>query len=61
MSVNYKEKKDELLKSIDKKRNDMFEIVSIYGINSEKTLAYSQDLDQLIVQYQKIDGSKKSL
>ncbi|TFJ91520.1 aspartyl-phosphate phosphatase Spo0E family protein [Lentibacillus salicampi] len=45
---------ENLLKKIKQKREQMLEIAEIYGIGNEKTLKYSQELDILIVKYQRL-------
>ena len=46
--------KDDLLYMIKQKREQMLDIASIYGICSEATLKCSQELDALIVRYQRL-------
>ncbi|MDQ0216955.1 aspartyl-phosphate phosphatase Spo0E family protein [Peribacillus cavernae] len=45
--------KIEFLTLIEKKRVELFQIVSKNGLNSKVTLEYSQELDQLLNQYNK--------
>ncbi|RFU61316.1 aspartyl-phosphate phosphatase Spo0E family protein [Peribacillus glennii] len=47
------ETKTEFLALIEKKRIELFHIVSKNGLNSNITLQYSQELDQLLNQYNK--------
>lgn len=43
---------NELTLDIQKKRNEMYSIADRYGFLDERTLKNSQELDQLIVEYQ---------
>jgi len=47
------ETKEDLLRLIKKKREQMLKIACIHGISSEATIKSSQELDKLIVKYQK--------
>lgn len=43
--------KEELLKMIEMKRSELFEIVSKNGFSSAISIKYSQELDKLLNQY----------
>lgn len=43
--------KTEFLALIEEKRSELFQIVSKNGLNSNVTLQYSQEIDQLLNQY----------
>lgn len=43
-----------LTKEIEQKRRQMLETASVQGMGSDKTLEVSQELDALILEYQKI-------
>ncbi|PLT32085.1 aspartyl-phosphate phosphatase Spo0E family protein [Bacillus sp. V5-8f] len=45
--------KTEFLALIEKKRIELFQIVSKNGLNSNVTLKHSQELDRLLNQYNK--------
>lgn len=45
--------KNELLQLIENKRKELNEIVMAYGLNSDTTLQYSQELDYLLNKYNK--------
>ncbi|WP_270573886.1 aspartyl-phosphate phosphatase Spo0E family protein [Bacillus glycinifermentans] len=58
--------KEELLDSINEKRQMMVKAAEIYGYTGDETIKRSQELDQLIYQYQKMtmnetDASDKPL
>lgn len=38
-----------ILKQIENKRQEMYECINSYGINNEKTLRKSHELDELII------------
>ncbi|MGV3487092.1 MAG: Spo0E family sporulation regulatory protein-aspartic acid phosphatase [Tuberibacillus sp.] len=44
---------DELVKKIREKRQEVLTLSQAIGINHEKTLACSRDLDQLIIMWEK--------
>ncbi|TLS36158.1 aspartyl-phosphate phosphatase Spo0E family protein [Pseudalkalibacillus caeni] len=44
----------ELLKQIEKNRQKVIAVASQYGLTNEKTVKYSQELDLLINQYQRL-------
>ncbi|WP_085994135.1 aspartyl-phosphate phosphatase Spo0E family protein [Oceanobacillus senegalensis] len=44
----------ELMELINHKRNVMLKVAKQYGIGSKITLKYSQELDDLIIKYQRI-------
>lgn len=46
--------KNELLQLIENKRKELNEIVMAYGLNSDTTIQYSQELDYLLNKYNKI-------
>ncbi|ATH95292.1 transcriptional regulator [Bacillus glycinifermentans] len=46
--------KEELLDSINEKRQMMVKAAEIYGYTGDETIKRSQELDQLIYQYQKM-------
>jgi hypothetical protein len=52
MNKNFSEKK--LLELIDNKRKEMVEAVKVFGLENEKSIKISQELDQLIIKYQKL-------
>lgn len=55
MSVIYNEiTKEYLLELINHKRETMIQTAAIFGMSSENTLLCSQELDQLIVKYQRM-------
>ncbi|WP_238941841.1 aspartyl-phosphate phosphatase Spo0E family protein [Bacillus sp. REN10] len=43
--------KEHLLDTIEKKRLELLDIVSIYGLNSPLAIQYSQELDTLLNDY----------
>lgn len=45
--------KKELLQLIESKRKELIIIVSQYGLNSSRTIEYSQELDSLLNVYNK--------
>ncbi len=45
--------KKELLQLIENKRKELNEVVITYGLNSDTTLEYSQELDYLLNMYDK--------
>lgn len=45
--------KKELLQLIESKRKELIIIVSQYGLNSSRTIKYSQELDSLLNVYNK--------
>ncbi|MCY8271958.1 aspartyl-phosphate phosphatase Spo0E family protein [Bacillus sonorensis] len=45
---------EELLFSINEKRQMMVEAAELYGYTGDETIKRSQELDQLIYQYQKV-------
>lgn len=47
-----------LLQSINEKRDEMLITANKYGLQSDKTIKCSQDLDQLILKYQKLRFNK---
>lgn len=46
--------KEALLVSINEKRQMMVEAAEVYGYTGDETIKQSQELDQLIYQYQKL-------
>jgi stage 0 sporulation regulatory protein len=44
---------ERLLAKIEEKRNDMLNMAIIYGLNSQKTIQLSQELDELLNTYNK--------
>ncbi|MFN2745949.1 MULTISPECIES: aspartyl-phosphate phosphatase Spo0E family protein [Bacillus] len=46
--------KEALLASINEKRQMMVEAAEVYGYTGDETIKQSQELDQLIYQYQKM-------
>jgi hypothetical protein len=44
---------ERLLAKIEEKRNDMLNAAKIYGLNSEITIKFSQELDSLLNAYNK--------
>ncbi len=45
---------EKLLKNISSKRIEMISVAEIEGFTSERTIKVSQELDELIIQYQKL-------
>jgi stage 0 sporulation regulatory protein len=43
-----------LVDMIEKKRKQMFEIAELYGLNDDKTVNCSQELDHLLNMYRKV-------
>lgn len=54
MLVIHSEEKEYLLKTINQKREEMVKIGELFGLTSERTLESSQELDELIIKYQKM-------
>ncbi|MBS2969100.1 aspartyl-phosphate phosphatase Spo0E family protein [Metabacillus sp. KIGAM252] len=44
--------KKDMLKEIERKRNELNEIVSKNGMSSTVTIQYSQELDKMLYEYQ---------
>jgi len=53
------ETKENLLQLIKQKREEMMEISNIHGVASEVTLKCSQELDELIIRYQRLTRKNK--
>ncbi len=51
---------EELKEGIKQLRKEMIQTAAVTGLNSHKTLAISQKLDQLITRYQRLLFKKKS-
>lgn len=49
------DKKKHLSEKIESKRNKMQMLSKLYGYDNEKVVACSKKLDQLIVEYQKLE------
>ncbi|MGD2352164.1 aspartyl-phosphate phosphatase YnzD [Bacillus subtilis] len=45
--------REHLLKEIEKKRAELLQIVMVNGMTSHITIELSQELDHLLIQYQK--------
>lgn len=54
MMPKAKNAKEDLLRRINKKREEMNVSIRKYGMKNDRTLQVSQELDQLIVLYQKL-------
>ncbi|MGJ9458489.1 Spo0E family sporulation regulatory protein-aspartic acid phosphatase [Oceanobacillus sp. CF4.6] len=54
-----KETKVNLIEKINQKKETLLKTAEVYGISSENTIECSQELDKLIVEYQKITESKR--
>lgn len=54
--LDYYGLKDVTKKTIEQKRIEMLETASIYGMRSEKTLMVSQELDELIMEFQQLNS-----
>nr|MDH3163187.1 aspartyl-phosphate phosphatase Spo0E family protein [Bacillus licheniformis] len=52
--------KEALLVSISKKRQMMVEAAEIYGYTGDETIRRSQELDQLIYEYQKLSMNENA-
>ncbi|MPQ25983.1 aspartyl-phosphate phosphatase Spo0E family protein [Bacillus paralicheniformis] len=52
--------KEALLVSISKKRQMMVEAAEIYGFTGDETIRRSQELDQLIYEYQKLSMNENA-
>ncbi|TWM94771.1 Aspartyl-phosphate phosphatase Spo0E [Bacillus licheniformis] len=52
--------KEALLVSISKKRKMMVEAAEIYGYTGDETIRRSQELDQLIYEYQKLSMNENA-
>jgi len=52
---------DELVHRIKKLRNEMIEAAAETGLNSHRTIFYSQKLDKLIMIYQKQKDTKETV
>ena len=50
--MNIYVRKEQLLMSIDEKRKQMVEAAQVEGYTGEKTIKYSQELDNLMNEYQ---------
>lgn len=48
-----------MLHLIEQKRAELIDIVLKYGLNSTISIKYSQELDQLLIEYIKNDHAKK--
>lgn len=55
---NIETQTERLMQLINNKRNEMVKTAENFGTNSEKTLECSQELDTLIVQYQRLGNQK---
>jgi stage 0 sporulation regulatory protein len=54
-------KKSFLLILINKKRSKMITIGKKYGLTDKQTVLYSQQLDKLLDQYQKLNSNSKEM
>ncbi|MFC7063431.1 aspartyl-phosphate phosphatase Spo0E family protein [Halobacillus seohaensis] len=54
MVLIYEGEEKYLSKLIDLKREEMLKIAKKFGMNNQKTLECSQELDKLIIKYQKM-------
>ncbi|QGQ46282.1 aspartyl-phosphate phosphatase Spo0E family protein [Metabacillus sediminilitoris] len=52
--------KQEMLHLIEQKRAELIDIVLKNGLNSTISIKYSQELDQLLIEYIKNDHAKKN-
>jgi Spo0E like sporulation regulatory protein len=52
--------KQEMLNLIEQKRAELIDIVLKNGLNSTISIKYSQELDQLLIQYIKDDHAKNN-
>ncbi|MFC3018219.1 aspartyl-phosphate phosphatase Spo0E family protein [Virgibacillus litoralis] len=50
--VTHTEYTDELLRTIENKKDKMIKIAETFGLTARETLKYSQELDELITKYQ---------
>ncbi|WP_106496155.1 aspartyl-phosphate phosphatase Spo0E family protein [Lentibacillus sp. Marseille-P4043] len=58
ITINRKETTGYLLKLINRKRKMMVKAAKKFGIDSKKTLKCSQELDELIIKYQRMVKSE---
>lgn len=54
LALHNKITKEYLLEMINQKRETMIQTAAIFGMSSENTLLCSQELDELIVKYQRM-------
>lgn len=46
---------------IELKRKELIEVITMFGLSSNIALEKSEELDELIIQYQALDGRAKKL
>jgi len=50
--------KDDLISLIEKKRVELIQVAARYGLTSSAAIRYSQELDKLLNEYNKINNKK---
>ncbi|WP_100012300.1 aspartyl-phosphate phosphatase Spo0E family protein [Lentibacillus sediminis] len=54
MTQSVSKVKDSLSQIIEEKRKEMLDTANIFGMSNARTLKHSQDLDELILEYQRL-------